>query len=213
MKKQKNDSKTLMWSIITSAPGPLILGIALIFGKTSTQIADFVRRSIELLAIIMAYVSYKITSRQDVCDTERKEKIEKISNLFVGTIMIIGGAIMICLAFIKSSNNDDNVLLSLIIALLGVVMNTFFWFKYERLNKKTPNAIISVQARLYRAKSLVDLCVCLALLSIMFFPGARFSYYVDKVGSIIVSLYLIWCGIKTVYERLTRKEKTPKTDL
>ena len=52
---KKSGTKTLLWSVIMSAPGPLIIGLGLMVGRSSTQIADFVRRSSELLAIIMAY--------------------------------------------------------------------------------------------------------------------------------------------------------------
>ena len=71
----------------------------------------------------------------------------------------------------------------------------------EKLNKKEPNAIILVQARLYRAKSLVDTCVTVALLSVAILPQSEISYYIDLIGSVIVALYLMWCGIKTIYER------------
>ena len=54
--QNKSEKKTLLMSVLMSAPGPLIIGFGLLLGKSSTQIADFVRRSAELLGIIMAYV-------------------------------------------------------------------------------------------------------------------------------------------------------------
>ena len=56
----------------------------------------------------------------------------------------------------------------------------------------------AVQARLYRAKTLVDLCVTTALLSVVIAPGAQLSVWLDFIGSVIVATYLIWCGIKTI---------------
>lgn len=93
----------------------------------------------------------------------------------------------------------------LVIALLGVIANTLFWRKYSRLNKEEPNAIIAVQARLYRAKSLVDSCVSIALISVAVFPASKVSFYLDFIGSGIVAIYLMWCGIKTIMERLAKK--------
>jgi len=203
--QKKSGTKTLLWSVIMSAPGPLIIGLGLFVGRSSTQIADFVRRSSELLAIIMAYIVYKITTKDGVCDTERKEKLERFSNLFVGAMMCLGGTLMLLLAFVSDNKDKGNVIPGLVIALLGVVANTIFWRKYTKLNKAEPNAILAVQARLYRAKSLVDSCVTIALLSVVIFPGAALSYYLDLVGSVIVALYLIWCGIKTIIERLKNK--------
>lgn len=202
--QKKSGTKTLLWSVIMSAPGPLIIGLGLLVGRSSTQIADFVRRSSELLAIIMAYIVYKITTKDGVCDTARKDKLERFSNLFVGVMMCLGGALMLLLAFVSENEDKGNVIPGLAIALLGVIANTIFWRKYTKLNKQEPNAILAVQARLYRAKSLVDTCVTVALLSVTLFPGSAVSYYLDLIGSVIVALYLIWCGIQTIAERIKK---------
>ena len=201
---KKSGTKTLLWSVIMSAPGPLIIGLGLFVGRSSTQIADFVRRSSELLAIIMAYVVYKITTKDGVCDTARKDKLESFSNLFVGAMMCLGGSLMLLLAFVSENEDKGNVIPGLAIALLGVIANTIFWRKYTKLNKQEPNAILAVQARLYRAKSLVDSCVTIALLSVALFPESPVSYYLDLIGSVIVALYLIWCGIQTILERIKK---------
>lgn len=202
--QKKSGTKTLLWSVIMSAPGPLIIGLGLFVGRSSTQIADFVRRSSELLAIIMAYVVYKITTKDGVCDTVRKDKLERFSNLFVGAMMCLGGSLMLLLAFVSENEDKGNVIPGLAIALLGVIANTIFLRKYTKLNKQEPNAILAVQARLYRAKSLVDSCVTIALLSVALFPESQVSYYLDLIGSVIVALYLIWCGIQTILERIKK---------
>ena len=100
------------------------------------------------------------------------------------------------------NEEKGNVIPGLAVALLGVVANTLFFVKYTRLNRAEPNAIIEVQARLYRAKSLVDTCVSVALLSVAVAPASPVSFYLDKTGSVIVALYLLWCGLRTVYEKL-----------
>ncbi len=204
MNNKKSGTKTLFMSVVMSAPGPLIIGLGLLVGQSSTQIADFVRRSAELLGIIMAYIIYKVTTKDGVCDTVKKEKLERFSNIFVGAMMCLGGSLMLLLAFTSTNTDKGNVIPGLVIALLGVVANTLFWRKYTKLNKAEPNAIIAVQARLYRAKSLVDSCVSIALLSVALFPSSQISYYLDLIGSVIVAIYLIWCGIKTIMERMNK---------
>ena len=195
---RKSGKKTLLWSVIMSSPGPLVVGFGLFVGQSVTQIADFVRRSAELLGIIMAYIVYCFTSENSL----RKEYLEKISNIFVGVMMCIGGTIMFILSILSENSEKGNVIPGLVIAILGVIANTFFWRRYSRLNRDEPNAIIAVQARLYRAKSLVDICVTAALLSVLLFPGTEFAFLFDKIGSAIVALYLLWCGLRTVAERL-----------
>ena len=202
MKEKRSGSRTLLWSVIMSAPGPLVVGLGLLVGRSSTQIADFVRRSAELLAIIMAFVTYRLTGGEERFAAE-KERLERISNLFVGAMMCLGGGIMLVLAFVSDNGDKGNVIPGLVIALLGVVANTIFWRKYARLNRAEPNPILAVQARLYRAKSLVDSCVTLALLSVLIAPQSTFSYYFDLIGSVIVAAYLVFCGAQTIRERVT----------
>ena len=200
MKQQRSGSRTLLWSVIMSAPGPLIVGLGLLSGKSATQAADFLRRSAELLGILMAYITYQLTSREG--EEEKKTRLERFSNLFVGAMMCLGGSIMLLLAVVSGNTEKGNVIPGLSIALLGVIANTLFWRKYTRLNKAEPNPILAVQARLYRAKSLVDGCVTVVLLSVAAAPGAGFSQWLDRIGSAVVALYLVWCGLRTIRERL-----------
>ena len=198
--KKKSESRTLLMSVIMSAPGPLVVGLGLLAGKSSTQLADFFRRSAELLAIICSFVVFQMTNKDGICDVDRKAQLERRSNQFVGGMMCLSGTIMVGLAFFAESTDKGNVIPGLSIALMGVVANTLFWRKYTKLNKLDPNPIISVQARLYRAKALVDTCVTIALLSVAVFPEATFSAWLDLIGSVIVAVYLIWCGIQTLRE-------------
>ena len=200
----KSGSRTLLLSVLLSAPGPLVVGLGLLAGRSSTQIADFVRRSAELLAIIMSFVVYRITTKEGACDETKRAKLEQRSNAFVGAMMCLGGSFMVLLAFLSDNADKGNVIPGLAIAVLGIVANTTFWVKYTRLNKKEPNAILQVQSRLYRAKSLVDSCVTIALLSVVIAPESSVSYWLDFAGSLIVALYLIYCGIQTVLEALKK---------
>ena len=119
--------------------------------------------------------------------------------------MCLGGTFMVLLAFLSDTTDKGNVIPGLAIALMGVIANTAFWVKYTRLNRKEPNAILRVQSRLYRAKSLVDSCVTIALLSVLMLPGSLVSYWLDFVGSLIVAVYLICCGVQTIREALKTK--------
>lgn len=201
MNNKKSGAKTLFMSVLMSAPGPLVIGISLLSGKSTTQIADFVRRSSELLAIILSYIVFKKTMNEN--DDSKKKQLERKSNIFVGSMMCVGGFLMILLTLFSQSTDKGNVTGGLVIALLGVIANSIFWRKYTKLNKQEPNAILEVQSRLYRAKTLVDGCVTIALLSVLIAPHSQISIYLDFIGSIIVAIYLMYCGIKTINEYKT----------
>lgn len=186
-------------SVVMSAPGPIVVGLGLLAGRSSTQLADFVRRSAELLAIIMAFVSYRMTS--SLSDEARKAAMERRNNIFVGAVMCLSGAAMLFVTLMSDGGEKGNVIPGLVIAVLGVIANTIFWFRYAKLSRSTGSSILAVQSRLYRAKSLVDCCVTIALATVAIFPTSSAAVYLDFIGSIIVALYLVYCGIKTLREQ------------
>ncbi|MBR2484682.1 MAG: cation transporter [Oscillospiraceae bacterium] len=207
MSNKKSGSRTLLLSVLMSSPGPIVMGFALMSGRSSTQIADFIRRSSELLGIIMSYVVFRMTSG-DTFSEERREHWERRSNAFVGVMMCLGGSLMALLSLMGGAEDKGNVIPALAIAVLGVIANTLFWRKYTRLNKAEPNAILQVQARLYRAKSLVDGCVTAALLAVVIAPASKVTAWLDLIGSVIVALYLVWCGSRTIWENTNHPCKT-----
>ena len=202
MKEKRSGARTLLWSILMSSPGPLVVGLGLIAGRSSTQLADFVRRSAELLAIIMSFIVYNLASKEGAVDEEKKKLLEHRSNVFVGSMMCLAGAIMAVLALTVTTEDKGNVIPGLAIAILGVVANSIFWARYTGLNRAEPNAILAVQARLYRAKTLVDSSVTVALTAVLIAPGSAVAYLLDMIGSLIVAIYLVICGVQTVYEEL-----------
>ena len=205
MSTKKSGARTLLWSIIMSSPGPLVVGLSLITGHSSTQVADFIRRTSEFLAIVVSYFVYTAINKDDKCDEDRKLKLEHRSNLFVGCVMCAAGIIMAVLAIAVSDEGKGNVIPGLVIALISLSGNSVFLGKYIRLNKATPSAILAVQSRLYCAKTLVDASVTVALTAVIINPDHAVVFWLDLVGSMVVSLYLFWCGAKTVYQEMKSK--------
>lgn len=196
--KQNSGSRTLLASVILSSPGPLVLGLGLLVGRSSTQLADFVRRTAELAAIIVSWLIYGITNKDESLDGGRKARLERIANLSVGAAMCLSGAVMILITFLSDHSEKGNVIPGLVIAVLGVITNTWFWIKYRKLNNTDPNAILAVQSRLYRSKSLVDACVTIALATVTVFPESTAAVYMDVAGSLVVAVYLIVNGVITL---------------
>jgi len=206
--KQKSGERTLLASVLLSSPGPLVIGISLIYGRSSTQLADFIRRTSELIALIVSWAVFRIINRNDGFDASRKEKLERNANLCVGAAMCLSGTAMIIMAILSSGPEKGNVIPGLVIALLGAITNSWFWLRYRKLNREKPNAILSAQSSLYRAKSLVDTCVVTALAFVTIAPGTPASLYVDLIGSIIVAVYLIMSGITTIRGKYNKEPRT-----
>jgi divalent metal cation (Fe/Co/Zn/Cd) transporter len=197
--KKKSGERTLLASVILSSPGPIVVGIGLFVGKSSTQLADFIRRTAELAAIIVSWVIYRITQGNVKYDLNRRLHLERIANYCVGAAMCLSGIAMLLVTFLYPSEEKGNVIPGLIIAILGVTTNSWFWMRYKRLNKTNPNTILAVQSRLYRAKALVDACVTIALIVVCVSPGSPAAYFMDIAGSAAVAVYLLINGADTLF--------------
>jgi divalent metal cation (Fe/Co/Zn/Cd) transporter len=194
----RSGERTLRTAVILSSPGPLVLGICLIVGRSSTQLADFIRRSAELLAIIVSWIVFRLVHNAEQPDAARRKHLESIANTSVGAAMCLSGGALVLVALFSSNTEKGNVVPGLIIAVLGVITNAWFWLRYRQLDRTKPDAILAVQSRLYRAKTLVDLCVASALLVVALAPGSPGAWYVDLVGSLVVSVYLLINGVTTI---------------
>ena len=153
------------------------------------------------MAIICAYVIYRTTTNGDTCDEARKAQLEHGANRFIGAMMCLAGLIMATIAIFQGNIDKGNVIPGLVIAAMGMVANCIFWRRYTSLNRREPNSIVAVQARLYRAKTLVDTCVTVVLTVVMLLPNSPIGVAMDLVGSLVVSAYMIYCGITTFTER------------
>ena len=197
-KRGRSESRTLLASVLLSAPGPVVIGLGLLIGRSSTQIADFLRRTAELAAIVRAYAIYRATAASGSCDESRRARLERNANRFIGAMMCVAGAAMGTIAIAAPAADKGNIIPGLVIAALGFAVNTAFAIRYSALNRAEPNAIIAAQARLYRAKALVDACVSAALLVVLLAPGTELASLFDLVGSLFVSAYMIYSGVKTI---------------
>ncbi len=191
---KKTGERTLLASVLLSSPGPVVVGIGLFLGKSSTQLADFIRRTAELVAIVVSWAVYRVTHKGAADDADRRRHLEHMANICVGAAMGLSGIAMLYVAFLHPTAEKGNVIPGLVIAVLGVVTNTWFWSRYRRLNKETPNPILAIQSRLYQAKAWVDACVTTALAMVAIAPGSLLAYYMDIAGSAAVALYLLING-------------------
>ena len=199
--KNKSGERTLLASVVLSSPGPIVVGIGLLLGKSSTQLADFIRRTAELVAIIVSWAVYRVTHKGTEYDTNDRLRLERFANHCVGIAMCLSGIAMLIVALLYPAEDKGNVIPGLVIAILGVTTNTWFWIRYRILNKANSNSILAIQSRLYSAKAVVDTCVAAALIVVAVSPSSRAAYFMDIAGSVDVALYLFINGAVTIFSK------------
>lgn len=197
-KENERRQKILLASLLLSLWAPLATGIAVIMSSSVTQIADFIRRTVEFFVLLLSWLVFRYLTQGEGLLEETKNKWERIVNLSVAVALALSGAIMFFLALFRfqSSKPGGSVWLGLAIAVLGLVVNFWFWQRYSALVRADYNPIIDAQRRLYLAKMFVDLCVILALGAVAYIPGHAVTRQIDTLGSIAVAFYLLWSSFQ-----------------
>jgi divalent metal cation (Fe/Co/Zn/Cd) transporter len=129
--------------------------------------------------------------------------------------MICSGVALRVIALSRLSvfEPDGNVTPGLMIATLGLLINGWFWWRYTALGREQSSPIIAAQQQLYRAKAYVDLCVVVALSAVVVASTHPATRYVDILGSVIVSGYLLWNGIRSMQAHLTQSKSLLQEEL
>jgi len=201
-KNFSKQEKTMIISILLSAPGPIITWSSALSSHSATQIADSLRRTSELVAMIISWWIYrKIRSNVEVDDIYRVH-LERIANYAVVGAMLCSGLVMLSVGVSRLfiSEESGNVILGLIIAFLGLLTNTWFWLRYRGLTREDFDPVIDAQYKLYRGKACVDFCVVIALTSISIASNHPLTQYIDAFGCIIVAIYLVYNGVNMIKE-------------
>lgn len=199
-----NREKTLLIALLLSAPGPLVTGLAAISSQSTTQLADFVRWSMELVALFLSWWVFRRLYRNTELSKAEQSRLEQLAGFGVAAAMICSGIVMLIVAISRLSvfEPGGKVIPGLVIALLGLITNAWFWRRYAVLTREQYSSVIDAQQRLYRAKACVDLCVVAALAAVAVAPTHPATRYVDILGSITVAAYLLWNGLRLAQSHL-----------
>jgi divalent metal cation (Fe/Co/Zn/Cd) transporter len=191
--------KTLLTALLLSSPGPLATGIALMTSQSTTQLADFLRRGVELVAIFISWWVFRQLHRNAALGEADWARLERTAGLSTAAAMACSGVVLLVVALSRLSvfEPGGNVTLGLTIAVLGLLTNSWFWRRYSALTREQYSSVIAGQQQLYRAKASVDLCVVAALAAVAIAPAHPVTRYVDLLGSMIVAVYLLWSGLRT----------------
>ncbi len=189
--------KTLIAALLLSMWAPLTTGVAVLLSRSTTQLADFIRRSVELIALFISWRVFRYVEKGHEVSPVQKARLEKIAGLSVAIALCISGLtmFMITMARIDTFEPGGNVYPGLAIAFLGLITNSWFWRRYTKMTNEHYNPVIDSQRLMYRAKTTVDLCVLIALASVAIAPASPATRYIDALGSVAVSIYLLWSGI------------------
>jgi divalent metal cation (Fe/Co/Zn/Cd) transporter len=189
--------RTLAWSLALSAWGPPVTAVAVVLSRSTTQLADFVRRSTELAAIAVAFVAHRRTAAAGVPEATRLRWHARARGTTRAALVASGVAILVVAALRADAFRPTGPLwIGLGVATLGLVVNAAFWRRYARLERAAPDAIVTSQRVLFRAKCLVDAGVVASLATSLATPGTPLARAADLAGSLVVAAYLLWSAAR-----------------
>lgn len=191
--------RTLLVALLLSMWAPLATGIAVVLSSSTTQLADFIRRTVELVALFISWWMFRFIERRGNLGAARKARLERAAGLSVAAAMFCSAIVLGTLAVVRSAAFEPrgNVYPGLAIAVLGLITNGWFWRRYTGMTREHYSPIIASQGQLYRAKTVVDACVLVALAAVALAPAHPATRTVDLLGSVVVAFYLFWSGLRT----------------
>jgi len=188
---------TLKLSVLFSSFAPVATFTAFLMNTSATQLADFTRRTAELGVLILAYFIYSAL-KENTFRFKKKKRLARILFRASGGVLVFSGLFLIALfirGLIEVTPPSGDVRLGLLIATLGLLANAYFSIQYTIFNRRSADAVMESQGKLYQAKTIIDLNVVIALSSVLLFEASMLSYYIDQAGTFIVAVYLLVRGL------------------
>jgi ferrous-iron efflux pump FieF len=169
--------------------------------NSMTLMADLLRCTTEFMAIVVSWIILRKVARSDVRHFNYGfGKLEQLSCIAVGGALFV--TFLLCfvsgirrLVLPEPVMNAD---FGFGLAVLSVFGNAFLWVTNYLSFSRQPSPVSDAQWRLFRAKTLATLVVSLSLGAGLFFGAVGWSIYFDGVGSILLSLFMLWSAYALV---------------
>ena len=187
--------RTLRAAWIVSSSAPLVTGYAFYQSGSVTVLADFFRRTLELMVLFSNWLIYKKILRSE--SGIKKLDTDKLENYAARGVMVVMALSFFVIFFnalgqLRDPQPIGQIWVAMTIGVLGLLVNGSFWWKNRSLAKREESSIFYAQWKLYRAKALMDGTLVIILTSGRILEGYHWARYIDPVGSIGISFFLLY---------------------
>ncbi len=184
---------------------------AVILGQSATLLAGFFKTTSETIATLLAWLSLrKLTTGKTDVYNYGYGKLENLSSLAVAGAMMLSFGLVISIAFGRflHPTRVGQVWLGLLISAVACFANVYFWQSNYRLARKEPSPLMESQWRLYRIKSISNLCTITSLGLSVLLRDQPWAIYIDPIGSLILCGFLLTSAYRvasnSIYDLLDR---------
>lgn len=196
--RDKNIKKVSIIGICANVFLLVIKGIIGFISNSQAMIADSLNSAGDIFASIMSFIGAKLSSKpKDDDHPYGHGKAEYIFSFLISISMIIASIIMVKTSIESIVNkNRVNVSIFLVLVCIVTILIKLFLFIYAyRKNKETESILIKVSKEDHRNDMFVTLGTLIGILASYF--G---FYFIDGVIGILISLWIIFVGIRLLKE-------------
>ncbi|CAN5409513.1 hypothetical protein BH10CHL1_BH10CHL1_06610 [soil metagenome] len=184
---------------------------AVLLGQSATLLAGFFKTTSETIATLLAWLSLRklATGKTDVYNYGYG-KLENLSSLAVAGAMLLSFGLVVSIAFGRflHPTRVGQVWLGLLISSVACFANVYFWRTNYRLARQESSPVMESQWRLYRIKSISNLCTITSLGLSLLLRQQPWSVYIDPIGSLILCGFLLTSAYQvasnSIYDLLDR---------
>ena len=169
--------------------------VALLAASSSVLLADFLKTSLEGIAVLLAWLSLRriVYGRNEAFDYGIG-KLESLSSVFVGVLMMLGVCVIVVNASLNLMNPSHisgvGVYISGVAQLVFGVINTRMALNARRLLAQAPSPLLTAQKQLFASRAFGNAFIFVSLSASMLLHEKAWSVYIDPVASLIVAGFI-----------------------
>lgn len=173
---------------------------ALLAASSSVLLADFLKTSLEFVAVLLAWLALRriIHGRNHAFDYGIG-KLESLSSVFVGVLMMLGVCVIVVNAVLNLMNPSHisgvGVYIGGVAQVVFGVINTRMALNAHRLAQHSPSPIIAAQRQLFMSRAVGNAFIFSSLSLSLLLHGHGWSVYIDPVASLIVAGFIGFSAI------------------
>lgn len=186
---------------------------AMVAANSAVLVADFLKTSLELVAVLLAWLALRHIARGNKHDFDYGlDKLENLSSLIIGLLMTL----VVLIIFGNAVRNmlhpghlaGIGVWISLVAQVVFGVINTRLYLSSNRAAKLEGSPVMKSQARLFFSRAFGNVFILLSLSASMLLADQPWSVYIDPAASMIIAVAIMMDAMRvfnvSVYDLLDR---------
>jgi ferrous-iron efflux pump FieF len=194
--KERATQQALIAGVVDTA---VCLG-ALLAASSSVLLADFLKTSLECVAVLLAWLSLRriIHGRNHAFDYGIG-KLESLSSVFVGVLMSLGVVVIVVNAVLNIMNPSHisgvGVYISGAAQMVFGFINTRMALNARRLARQSASPIMAAQQQLFTSRAVGNAFIFSSLGLSLLLHQQAWSVYIDPVASLIVAGFIAFSAM------------------